>query len=407
MQNIIIEKPYKFIPPHRGNLWPAFIQKFRLVDYYLKKYDGVEKYQLRGVDKLKASLQAGHGVLLTPNHCRYADPLVMGWLSRAVGRHVFAMASWHLFHQGQFIPWAIRKMGAFSVYREGVDRQSLDTAIDILAEAQRPLVLFPEGAVFRSNDRLQALLDGVSFIARAAAKKRQKDHPDRKVVVHPVAIKYLFHGEIHAVIHPILKDIEHRLTWDTVKEECLIKRIQDVGLGLLCLKELEHLGSPQSGPVADRQQRLIDHLLHPIETKWLGRTQFGPIIPRIKALRMKIIPDMIQGTIEPSDRTTRWKELANLYLAQQVASYPADYLDHPVTVTRLLETVERYEEDLTDRNRPARHLEAVIEVGDPIEVSVERGPKGAEDPLMARIRVDLETMLARLAQEALPYHSHR
>jgi hypothetical protein len=36
----------------------------------------------------------------------------MGWLSRAVNRHVFAMASWHLFHQGRFIPWAIRKMAA-------------------------------------------------------------------------------------------------------------------------------------------------------------------------------------------------------------------------------------------------------------------------------------------------------
>lgn len=403
MQNIIIEKPYKFIAPHRGNWWPTFIQRFRLVDYYLRKHEGVEKYQIRGAEKLKASLDAGHGVLLTPNHCRYADPLAMGWLSRAVNRHVFAMASWHLFHQGKFIPWAIRKMGGFSVYREGVDRQSLDTAIDALTTAQRPLVLFPEGAVFRSNDRLQALLDGVAFIARSAAKKRQKENPDHKVVVHPVALKYLFHGDIHTAVDPILKDIEHRLTWTDSSERCLIARIQNVGLGLLCLKELEHLGAPQTGSIADRQQRLIDHLLHPVETKWLGRTQSGPIIPRIKALRMKIIPDMIQGNMENGERSQRWKELANLYLAQQVASYPPDYLDHPVTVTRLLETVERYEEDLTDRNRPARNLEVVIEVGDAIEVSTEKPPKGIEDPLMSKIRVDLESMLERLSKEATLY----
>jgi 1-acyl-sn-glycerol-3-phosphate acyltransferase len=406
MQNIIIEKPYRFITPHRGNWWPSLIQRFRLVDYYLRKHEGVDRYQIRGAEKLKASLAAGHGVLLTPNHCRYADPLAMGWLSRAVDRHVFAMASWHLFHQGKFIPWAIRKMGGFSVYREGVDRQSLDTAIEALADAKRPLVLFPEGAVFRSNDRLQALLDGVSFIARSAAKKRQKDNPDQKVVVHPVALKYLFHGNIREVIEPRLSDIEHRLTWTDAKDRCLVSRIQNVGLGLLCLKELEHFGHPQTGPVADRQQRLIDHLLHPIETKWLGRNQSGAIIPRIKALRMKIIPDMIQGTVDAADRTLRWKELANLYLAQQVASYPADYLDTPVTVTRLLETVERYEEDLTDRSRPAKNLEVVIEVGDAIEVSTDKPPKGVEDPLMAKIRVELESMLSRLSQEATLFHQH-
>jgi hypothetical protein len=315
------------------------------------------------------------------------------------------MASWHLFHQGKFIPWAIRKMGGFSVYREGVDRQSLDTAIDVLTAADRPLVLFPEGAVFRSNDRLQALLDGVAFIARSAAKKRQKNNPDHKVVVHPVALKYLFHGDIQTAVSPILQDIEHRLTWTNAKEQSLIERIQNIGLGLLCLKELEHLGSPQSGTVAERQQRLIDHLLHPIESKWLGRNQSGPIIPRIKALRMKIIPDMIQGTIDSAERNSRWRELANLYLAQQVASYPPDYLDHPVTVTRLLETVERYEEDLTDRNRPARNLEVVIEVGDAIEVSTEKPAKGIEDPLMTKIRFDLESMLDRLSTEAARFHS--
>jgi|694.fasta_scaffold00132_21 1-acyl-sn-glycerol-3-phosphate acyltransferase len=405
MQNIIIEKPYKFVPPHRGNWWPTLIQRFKLVDYYLRKHEGVEKYQIRGAEKLKASLAAGHGILLTPNHCRYADPLAIGWLSRTVNRHVFAMASWHLFHQGKFIPWAIRKMGGFSVYREGVDRQSLDTAIDVLTAADRPLVLFPEGAVFRSNDRLQALLDGVAFIARSAAKKRQKNNPDHKVVVHPVALKYLFHGDIQTAVSPILQDIEHRLTWTNAKEQSLIERIQNIGLGLLCLKELEHLGSPQSGTVAERQQRLIDHLLHPIESKWLGRNQSGPIIPRIKTLRMKIIPDMIQGTIDSAERNSRWRELANLYLAQQVASYPPDYLDHPVTVTRLLETVERYEEDLTDRNRPARNLEVVIEVGDAIEVSTEKPAKGIEDPLMTKIRFDLESMLDRLSTEAARFHS--
>ena len=28
MQNIIIDKPYEFVPPYRGNWWPWFLQLF-------------------------------------------------------------------------------------------------------------------------------------------------------------------------------------------------------------------------------------------------------------------------------------------------------------------------------------------------------------------------------------------
>ena len=81
----------------------------------------------------------------------------MSWLAREVRCLVYAMASWHLFQQSRFMAWAIPRMGAFSVYREGVDRQAINLAIEILETAARPLVIFPEGAVSRTNDHLHAL----------------------------------------------------------------------------------------------------------------------------------------------------------------------------------------------------------------------------------------------------------
>ncbi len=349
MQDIIIEKPYEFIGPHRGKGWPWLIQKLRLIDWYLKRYEGVESYQLHGVDHLRESMRQGHGVLLTPNHCRYADPLVMGWVARAASTPFYALASWHLFHQSPFQRWALRTMGAFSVYREGVDRQSLDLAMEILSTAERPLVLFPEGAVFRTNDQLQNLLDGVAFIARTAAKRRAKENHSASVVIHPVAIKYLFHGDVEKTINPVLDEIEHRLTWNHADQWSIMERIQRIIHALLSLKEIEHFGKAQEGNILERQQNLIDHLLHPLEKDWIGRHQEGPIIPRVKTLRMKILPDMILGDIDPQERKRRWKQLADLYLAQQVASYPPDYLTDPTTNMRVLETVERIEEDLIDQ----------------------------------------------------------
>tara|TARA_B100000809_G_scaffold133513_1_gene131239 strand:+ start:1159 stop:1332 length:174 start_codon:yes stop_codon:yes gene_type:complete len=53
--------------------------------------------QFRGVEHLQQSLAAGHGILLTPNHCRPADPFVMGVLATTVRKPLFFMASWHVF----------------------------------------------------------------------------------------------------------------------------------------------------------------------------------------------------------------------------------------------------------------------------------------------------------------------
>ena len=87
------------------------------------------------------------------------------------------MASWHLFMGSRFQAWLLRRIGAFSVYREGLDRTAIKAAIELLAEARRPLVVFPEGIVTRANDRLAALNEGAGFIARSAAKQRAKAEP--------------------------------------------------------------------------------------------------------------------------------------------------------------------------------------------------------------------------------------
>ncbi len=400
MQDIIIEKPYQFVPPHRGNFLPKAILKLGLVPWYLRKYEGVVSHQLHGVDHLRESMRQGHGVLLAPNHCRYADPLVMAFLAHEAQVPMFAMASWHLFEQSRLQRWALSTMGAFSVYREGLDRQSLDTAIDILTDPKRPLVVFPEGTVFRTNDRLQPLLDGVAFMARTAAKRRAKDGGTGKVVIHPVAIKYLFHGDLEKAVDPTLDALEKRLTWTLLKETTTLNRIHRITLAMLCLKEIEYLGSAQPGTIEVRQQRLVDHLLCPLEQEWLGKSVAGNIIPRIKSLRMKIVPELTTGELDDRERERRWTQLSQIYLSQQIASYPPDYIVSPTTDTRILETVERLEEDITDRAGVHGPLEVIIEVDEAIEVPTDRAPKGEEDPIMKRLRERMQGMLDRLSAQA-------
>jgi hypothetical protein len=106
---------------------------------------------------------------------------------------------------------------------------------------------------------------------------------------------------------------------------------------------------------------------------------------------------MVAGALAESELTRRWRQLADIYLAQQLAFYPPDYLSANPTPERLLETVERFEEDLTDVARIHPSIRAVVDVGEAIEVSPERTRSPDGDPLMNSIREQLETMLAASA----------
>jgi len=399
MQKIIVEKPYTFLPPYRGLFWPWFFRGVRIHGYYLKKSEGVVAHEVRHVERLRASLAAGHAVLMTPNHPRTADPLAMGWIGVAAPCHFHMMASWHLFQGSQLYGWAIRAMGGFSVNREGVDRQAINTAIELLAEAKRPMVIFPEGATSRTADHLHALLDGVAFIARAAAKKRAKQMPAGKVVVHPVAVKYFFGGDIRSVCDDVLTEIEHRLTWQPKRHLPLVKRLIKVGSALLSLKEIEYFGRVQEGGLAERLAQLTDRLLGPLETEWFGKVQTGPTVPRVRNLRSRMLPDMVAGRLDAEERARRWQQLADIYLAQQLATYPPGYLGRP-TVDRVLEMVEKFEEDITDKARLHGQLKVVLDVGEAIEVSPERDRKAAVDPLMVQIQQTLQGMMDELAEES-------
>src|SRR2546425_4127397 len=247
MQNIIIDKPYRFVPPGHSRLWPPLIQLW--LPRHLKQSYGIESAECRGTEHLRESLAQGHGILLAPNHCRPCDPMVLGLLSRAAGTPFYIMASWHLFVQGRFMAWLLPRLGAFSVYREGLDREALKTAIDILRQARRPLIIFPEGVISRTNDRLGNLMEGTAFIARSAAKHRAAANPPGQVVIHPVALRYVFQGNLTASLTPVLEEIEARLSWRPQSERSLLERIGKVGEALLTLKEMEYLDQAQTGDV--------------------------------------------------------------------------------------------------------------------------------------------------------------
>lgn len=396
MQRIIVDEPYEFVPPHRGTIWPHLLKP--LLVRNLRKQYGIVGYECRNGERLRASLDAGHGVLVAANHCRPSDPLALVALSDATRSLFYIVASWHIFKQSRLTRFLVRRMGGFSIYREGMDRASMSCSIRILETAERPLVIFPEGHVSRSNDQLHSLMEGTAFIARSAARKRQAT--GGKVVVHPLAMRYHFDGDLDATLKPVLEEIEARLSWQKQDQLPLFERIAKLGRALLRLKEIEYVGETLSGSLFERSEQLMEEILRPIEEEWVKARRDGTFPARVKRLRAAILKDMVHGEIPEAEQDRRWRQFADLYLVQQISLFPETYLYDGASPERYLETVERFEEALHEVARPHPPLRVVLDVCEAIEVDPEHDRKADADPLMVRLEEELRASLASSAPTA-------
>src|SRR4051812_29395697 len=83
---------YRFIPPRPSRFW------YRLGNYYsryrIRREQKVAEFEIEGLERLAARLDAGDSVLLAPNHADHADCFVLFELSRRLGRPFAYMAAY-------------------------------------------------------------------------------------------------------------------------------------------------------------------------------------------------------------------------------------------------------------------------------------------------------------------------
>lgn len=99
------------------------------------------------------------GFILATNHVSNYDPLLAGsWAPR----QVYFFAKQELF-KNRFFGWVIRQTNALPVKRGAVDRQALQTSLDVIARGYG-LTIFPEG----TRSKTDSFLDpkpGVGLLA--------------------------------------------------------------------------------------------------------------------------------------------------------------------------------------------------------------------------------------------------
>ena len=109
--------------------------------------------------------------------------------------------------------------------------------------------------------------------------------------------------------------------------------------------------------------------------------------------------DSDKATLElpAEERQRRWNQLAAMYMAQQLGHYPPTYVQSEPNNERQLETVEKFEEDLTDVSRIHRPMSVTVKIGPAIPIATKRDRKASEDPVMVAIEQQLHQLLG------LPY----
>ena len=275
-------EPYRFVAPYRGKFWCGVAM--HVMPLHLRQKMGVHECHFQGVEHLRDSLDKKAGVLLAANHVRWADPLVVGTLGKQLKQYLYYVVSYHLFKQKRLIGWWINRIGGYSILREGADREAIRVTAALLAEGERPVVLFPEGTWFRQNDRVGPLQDGLGLIVRQAVKQS-----DRPMVVHPVGIKYWLLGDPLPELRRRVEALEHGLGWRPKRDLDLPQRITLVGHALVSVKEIERFGQAQQGALDERIQRLAAVLISDMEKYYLGREYEGWNLERVRRLRIWLV----------------------------------------------------------------------------------------------------------------------
>ena len=319
--------------------------------------------EFEGLHHLAQAGRKGLGVLITPNHSFHWDSYCLLEAAQRLRLPFYTMTAWQVFAQSSwFESMSLQRCGCFSVDREGADLRSLRTAIDILVERAQPLVIFPEGDIFHTNDWVTPLRDGAASIALLAAKKAK-----RPVVIIPTAIKRWYLTDPAPSLRQTMSKLEKRLFGKPNTGSNLLQRLLLLAQGLVGLKELQYLGETRSGTLASRMEFLARQLTCQLEVKYGLKVSQISLPDRVVSMRRQILK---QKTNTSSVCPSTDAALDDLFLVSQLYSYKGDYLCQHPSWERMAETLDKLEEDFLGATYPTVRgpKRVIVRFGEPIRL---------------------------------------
>lgn len=389
------DAPYQFFPPQP---WKPVLALSRPLNRVLLRFDRrVHKTELSGeIESVKTLIKKGARILFTPNHPTRTDPQLFGEIVGRLGTSSSFMAAYDIFLESKLQAWFMQKNGCFSIDREGNDRKSLSTAIDILKKGDMALTIFPEGNVFHLNDRVTPILDGPAFIA-AKTQKALKD--EAEVYIVPISIKYSFLTDIRENLWASLRQVARDSNFPgRIDPDDPVKSVMAVGSHLISvyLKKTNkiHLDSKEPEQVSSELYKLTAELTGELESELeIPVEPETAILDRIRRVRAKIHQLRIDESEQNESNREKYSQLAERAIfAFRLLVYTMPYLLEKPNLDRLAETVARMREDHFSREfRAAGPRKAMVRIGEPISLKQSLSENGGKiKPVIAQLTGKIE-----------------
>ena len=396
MRRLRNDVPYTFRPPKmQAWLRPLGLALNRAV--HLSRKYRIGRIEADGFQRVRELNEAGHAVLLAPNHSDHSDPHVVMELAARHGMRAIFMAAREIFEVSPTASWALQSMGVFSVDRDGPDLSAIKTAITLLETGADPLVIFPEGEIYHHHRRLDPLNEGVaSILLKVAARLPVK----KSAFLVPVGLRFFHDPAVESTFRERLSRLEDRIGWTPKPLMPVDARILRLGTGILALKETEYLGHSGTGSVHERLFLLCESLLTLVEARYPRDAKAVTPPERVRALRYRIRRRLLDAEKPPSptDKEILLDDLDRVFTALQAHSYIGDYLLADPTLDRRAETLLKLEEDLLGFPTYPVARTARVTAAEPIPVSEmlakgELPAKGGAIPLTELLEARLGELL--------------
>ena len=287
---------------------------------------------------------------------------------------------------------AMQRLGCFSIDRESTDKTAFKQAVTILKESPHPLVIFPEGDIYHTTDRVTPFREGAAAIALSAAKD------ERPICVIPCGIRFKYVDDPTDQIHVLLSQLEERLHLRPQPEAALKDRIHRFAEAALALKELDYLGQTSTGRLRDRVHVLIEAVLGQLEARHGLRSTSRHPPERVKELRRKVIAQMELVSADNGDRrryNALQQDMEDIFFVMQCFSYPGDYLSEEPSIERLAETADKFEEDVLGVDIPTVRGKRTVQISFGKPLAVVRSAKGRAETreLTRQMQIAVQNLL--------------
>ncbi len=374
--------PYQFFEPRP---WRPLLALAPAINRWLLRFDHKihQTYVSGQFDRVRELIARGDRVLFTPNHPSRTDPQLVGRLCQQLGRPASFMAAYDVFLENKMQAWLMQRTGSFSIDREGNDRKSMMTAIDVLKKGAMSLTIFPEGNVFHLNDRVTPLLDGPSFIgikAQQALAKEEAAGGSGRVWIVPISIKYTHLTDVADRVWRQLSELAQASGYDgeldpeepgrcvfQVGTHLLSKYLSQHGAGMTLADDFAQLSPPE---IRDRLMQIAQHLIAGLESDLaLETNQTQHVVDRIRSVRASLYQQ--RHATEDATELERLQEISDRSIfAFRLLAYILPYFTETPSLDRYAETVARLHEDyFSTCPKPLGPRAAYLDIREPIDVS--------------------------------------